>query len=255
MNGIVADIERASTHDGPGIRTVVFLKGCPLNCKWCHNPECISPKPEMLYYPEKCIGCGKCDEGCFTGAKSVCGKEMTPSEVVNEVLQDKIFYSKDGGLTISGGEPMIQANFTYEIASKAKENGIHTAIETSMYLYDEKIMKNFDLIMFDVKFMNFAKHIEYTGARLETILSNIEKANKLNIPMIARTPVIPNVNDSDIPEISKFLKSLDSVVKYELLPYHPLGISKAKALKKEQKRFDIPSKTLMEELNKYAFIR
>lgn len=255
MKGIVADIERASTHDGPGIRTVVFLKGCPLNCKWCHNPECISPKPEMLYYPEKCIGCGKCDEGCFTGAKSVCGKEMTPSEVVNEVLQDKIFYSKDGGLTISGGEPMIQANFTYEIASKAKENGIHTAIETSMYLYDEKIMKNFDLIMFDVKFMNFAKHIEYTGARLETILSNIEKANKLNIPMIARTPVIPNVNDSDIPEISKFLKSLDSVVKYELLPYHPLGISKAKALKKEQKRFDIPSKTLMEELNKYAFIR
>lgn len=255
MKGIVADIERASTHDGPGIRTVVFLKGCPLNCKWCHNPECISPKPEMLYYPEKCIGCGKCDEGCFTGAKSVCGKEMTPSEVVNEVLQDKIFYSKDGGLTISGGEPMLQANFTYEIASKAKGNGIHTAIETSMYLYDEKIMKNFDLIMFDVKFINSAKHIEYTGARLETILSNIEKANKLNIPMIARTPVIPNVNDSDIPEISKFLKSLDSVVKYELLPYHPLGISKAKALKKEQKRFDIPSKTLMEELNKYAFIR
>lgn len=255
MKGIVADIERASTHDGPGIRTVVFLKGCPLNCKWCHNPECISPKPEMLYYPEKCIGCGKCDEGCFTGAKSVCGKEMTPSEVVNEVLQDKIFYSKDGGLTISGGEPMLQANFTYEITSKAKENGIHTAIETSMYLYDEKIMKNFDLIMFDVKFINAAKHIEYTGAKLETIFSNIEKANKLNIPMIARTPVIPNVNDSDIPEISKFLKSLDSVVKYELLSYHPLGISKAKALKKEQTRFDIPSKTLMEELNKYAFIR
>ena len=109
--GIVADIERASTHDGYGTRTVVFFKGCPLSCRWCHNPECISPKPQMLFYPEKCIGCGQCDKGCFSGAKVICGKEMTPEGLLAEIVQDKPYYGRDGGVTFSGGEPLYQKDF------------------------------------------------------------------------------------------------------------------------------------------------
>ncbi len=255
MTGIVTDIERASTHDGPGIRTVVFLKGCPLRCKWCHNPECISPKIETLFYHENCIHCGQCDKGCYSGARVTCGTEMTVEEVMSEILRDKKYYSSSGGLTISGGEPLLQAKFTKALAVSAHENNISAAVETSMYFYDEDIFRCFDLIMFDLKSISREKHLEYTGAELDRIIKNIKSAASLGIPMLARTPVIPNVNDSDIPEISEFLRSLKTVYKYELLPYHPLGLSKAKALGREQTRFEIPSKTKMEELNKYAFIR
>lgn len=105
---VVTDIERASVHDGPGIRTVVFFKGCPLKCAWCHNPECISPNPEMMFYPEKCIGCGQCEKGCYSGAKVMCGREMTDEEIMKEILSDRDYYGTDGGVTFSGGEPMMQ---------------------------------------------------------------------------------------------------------------------------------------------------
>ena len=254
-SAIVADIERSSPHDGPGMRTVVFLKGCPLRCEWCHNPECIDPKPQTLLCPDKCIHCGQCAKGCYSGARVICGREMSVDEVLAEVLRDKNYYGKDGGLTISGGEPLLQAAFTRDLARAAKAAGISPAIETSLFLYEEEALRQFDLIMFDLKLIDPEKHKKYTGVQLDKIIGNIKKAASLGIPMIARTPVIPGVNDSEIPEISGFLRSIGAVRKYELLPYHPLGTSKAEALGITQKRFGIPTKELMEELNKYAFIR
>ena len=255
VTGIIADIERASTHDGPGIRTVVFMKGCPLSCAWCHNPECISRTPETLFYPEKCLHCGKCESGCYSGARVICGHEMTVDEVFCEVLRDRAFYGNDGGLTISGGEPLLQKEFTKRLSEMVRAAKIHTAVETSLCIFDEETLRSFDLIMFDLKAIDNEKHLAYTKASLSPILENIRKAASLGIPMIARTPVIIGVNDSDIPLISEFLSGIDAVKKYELLPYHPLGMSKSAALGRPQRKFEIPSKEKMEELSKYAFIR
>ena len=253
--GIVADIERSSPHDGPGLRTVVFLKGCPLRCRWCHNPECIKPMPETLFYPDRCIHCGQCAKGCYSGAKIVCGREMTVGEVMDEVLRDRDYYGAEGGLTVSGGEPLLQPGFTKSLADTARSHGISTAIETSLFLFDREVLGSFDLIMFDLKAFDPGLHLKCTGVPVEPILDNIRKTSELGIPMLARTPVIPGVNDSEIPYISEFLQRFASIYKYELLPYHPLGLSKAAALGIEQERFDIPAKSMMEELQKYAFRR
>jgi len=139
MTALVTEIQRFSIHDGPGIRTTVFLKGCPLNCAWCHNPECISFDKEEFFYPEKCIGCGKCNEGCFAGARVPCGKEMTPEEVLREVLEDKAYYGKEGGLTVSGGEPLAHRDFTLSLIRLAKDAGIGVGVETTLYRFDREI--------------------------------------------------------------------------------------------------------------------
>lgn len=255
VKGLIADIEHASTHDGPGVRTTVFLKGCPLACKWCHNPECISPQKQELFYKEKCIGCGKCSEGCFAGARVVCGKDMTPGEVLADVLQDRAYYADGGGVTFSGGEPLMQREFLLETLKLCKKHGLNTAIETSMYRFDEEILSLCDCIMADIKVLDSAKHKEYTGVGNEAILENIIRADRLNKPMILRTPVIKGINDSieNIKETSGFVKGLKNAVQYELLPYHPLGLTKAEALGIKQERFEKPDN--MEELNKYAFVR
>ena len=255
LTAVVADIERSSPHDGPGMRTVVFLKGCPLRCEWCHNPECINPEPETLFYPEKCVHCGQCEKGCYSGARVICGREMSVNEVLAEVLRDKNYYGKDGGLTISGGEPLLRAGFTKALAKAAKASGVSPAVETSLFLWDEETLRSFDLIMFDLKLIDPEKHRKFTGVPLEPILDNIKRCAALGIPLIARTPVIPGVNDSEIPGIAGFLRKIPAVRRYELLPYHPLGTSKAEALGKTQTRFEIPSVRMMEELDKYAFIR
>ena len=123
---MITEIERFSIHDGPGIRTVVFLKGCPLHCDWCHNSECISFEKQELYYPEKCIGCGKCTEGCYAGARVLCGQEMTPYEVLKEILQDRAYYGETGGLTLSGGEPMAHPTFSKELLRLCKNEDQHS---------------------------------------------------------------------------------------------------------------------------------
>jgi len=257
VKGMITDITRASTHDGPGIRTVVFTKGCPLNCAWCHNPETISPEVQILKYPEKCIGCGFCDKGCFAGAKVVCGKEMTVFEVMKPILEDRGYYKNGGGVTISGGEPMLQKEFTSALVDACRSEGIHTGVETSFIIYDEEIFKKLDLIMFDVKLPDDERHLKWCGVPFHKIKENILRACELGIPMLARTPVIPGANgDAEtIAEISEFLKAIPTVYKYELLPYHPLGISKRKALDMPVTDFEKPTKSLMEELNKYAFVR
>lgn len=255
--GLVTDITRGSTHDGPGIRTVVFLKGCPLNCAWCHNPECISSQIQILSYPEKCIGCGMCDRGCYAGAKVICGKEMTVEEVMQPVIADKGYYASTGGVTISGGEPMLQAGFVKGLMEACRKEAIHTAIETSMIFFDPEVFSKLDLIMFDLKLPDDDRHKKWTGVGVSRIKENILKAGKLGIPMIARTPVVPGVNADreTIAEISSFLSSVPAVFKYELLPYHPLGISKRMALQMPVNNFEIPSKETMKELNQYAFLR
>ncbi len=250
--GLIADIQRASVHDGPGMRTTVFLKGCPLNCWWCHNPECIDFKPQIMYYPDKCIGCGRCDEGCYAGANVICGKEYTPEEVLEIVLQDKDYYGEKGGVTFSGGEPLAQPEFLSEAIDLCRANGINCAVETSLIYYNEDIFKKLDVIMADLKIWDDRLHMEYTGVSNKLIMENFKKIDELGIPIIARTPVICEI-DQGIDKISEFLKAFKNVVQYELLPYHPLGISKQKALGIEPVNFDIPSKEYMQSLGKYYF--
>lgn len=257
VKGMITDITRASTHDGPGIRTVVFTKGCPLNCEWCHNPECISGERQILEYPEKCIGCGQCDKGCYAGAKVSCGREMTVTEVMEPILADRGYYRNGGGVTISGGEPMMQREFTNALVDACKAEGIHTGVETSFIIYDENILRKLDLIMFDLKLPDDERHIKWTGVPVKKIKENIQKAAELGIPMLARTPIIPGVNadSKTVAEISEFLRAIPAVYKYELLAYHPLGLSKRRALHMHETEFEIPKKSLMEELNHYAFLR
>lgn len=254
IKGIIADIQRASFHDGSGIRTTVFFKGCPLSCKWCHNPECISFEKQVLAYPEKCIGCGKCDEGCFSGARVVCGRELTAEEVLREVLRDKPYYDKDGGVTFSGGEPFAQREFLSECIDICKNNGISCAAETSLICYEEEIFQKLDFVMADLKIWDNELHKKYTGAENTTIKENFKSLDKLDIPILARTPLIPEINQ-EIDKISEFLKGFKNVVKYELLPYHPLGNAKRRALGLESDDFSVSSDEYIKESEKYAYIR
>lgn len=254
LKACIADIERSSTHDGPGIRTVVFFKGCPLNCVWCHNPECIDFEPQILVYPEKCIRCGMCDKGCFSGAKVLCGKDMSVDEVLEQILLDKAYYGHEGGVTFSGGEPLAQTEFLNAIIDKCRNENIKCAVETSLIYYNEDIFKKLDLVMADLKIWDSELHKKYTDVENDRIKENLKKLNELDIPIIVRTPVISEI-EQGIDKISEFLKGLKNVVKYELLPYHPLGMVKSTALGTEQQRFEIPDSEYMKELDKYVFIR
>lgn len=254
MTGLVADIQRASLHDGYGIRTTVFFKGCPLSCRWCHNPECISNEKQVLFYPDKCVMCGMCADGCYSGARVICGRDMTADEVLSQVILDIPYYSDGGGVTFSGGEPLMQKDFLGECIEKCKKAGIGCAIETSLIYFDEDIFRSLDFVMADLKIWNSTLHKEYTGVPNEIIKENFRRLDDLGIPIIARTPVIPEI-DQEIDKISEFFRSFNNVVKYELLPYHPLGSAKAAALGIGHIQFTTPSKEIMEELNKYAYIR
>ena len=256
LTALITEIERFSVHDGPGIRTTVFLKGCPLHCVWCHNPECISFEPQMLYYPEKCIDCGKCDEGCYAGARVLCGREMTVEDIMSEILADKPYYGEQGGVTISGGEPLAHREFTMALIEACHREGIHVGVESSLYRFDEELLSSLDLIMADLKIFDDDKHKKYVGIGNEAIKQNLRRADALGIPMIIRTPIVPGINDTveNISATAEFLRTLKNVTAYELLPYHPLGISKATALGIEMQEFTVPTSTQMEELKKYAHL-
>lgn len=252
--GIVADIQRASFHDGAGIRTTVFLKGCPLRCAWCHNPESMEFAPQQLFYKDKCIGCGKCEEGCYAGAKVICGREMTAEEVLEEVLRDRRYYGTSGGVTFSGGEPLAQRDFLAECIRLCRDAGIGCAVETSLWYFDEALFRQLDFVMADLKLWDSELHKQHTGLPNERIKANFKKLNSLGIPIIARTPVIPGI-DQGIDRISDFLRGLEQVKQYELLPYHALGDSKRAALGLEPAAFTAPTKEDMEKLQRYVFLR
>lgn len=271
MKATIFDIQRNSFVDGPGIRTTVFFKGCNLKCKWCHNPESQSPEKEMMFYKDKCIGCGKCKEICpnhlkkcdFCGkcelfctadARKICGKEYTVDEVLSEIVKDKSFYeTSDGGATFSGGECMLQIDFLCELLKKCKENGIHTAVDTAgnvPWEYFERILKHTDLFLYDIKLFDREKHKRYTGADNKVILDNLKKLFEAGANICIRIPIICGVNDlvSEMQRIKSFLQPYHPL-KIELLPYHKLGTHKYDALNMEKHEFDVPDEKIMKELN------
>ncbi len=269
MTGQIFDIERNSFVDGPGIRTTVFFKGCNLKCAWCHNPESQDFKPQMMFYRDKCKGCGKCKEVCKNedctlcgkcaiycpvDARKVCGKEYTVDEVFSEVIKDKSFYENSGGgVTFSGGECMLQIDFLCEILKKCKENGIHTAVDTAGYVpfeYFEKILPFTDLFLYDIKILNSEKHKEYVGAENKLILENYKKLLASGAKIWVRIPVIPDINDSreEMQGIKVFLKTIGEPQKTELLPYHAMGENKYGAIGKKTQIFKKPDAQKIKQL-------
>jgi len=269
----IFDIERNSYVDGPGIRTTVFFKGCNLRCAWCHNPESQSGNPQMMFYKNKCTGCGKCKEKCPNhfekcelcgkctlycphDAREICGKEYTVDEVLKTILKDNAFYDNSGGgVTFSGGECMLQIDFLHEILSECKKNGIHTAVDTAGHVpfeRFERIMPCTDLFLYDVKCYDSEKHKRYTGAGNELILSNLKKLLELGKAVWIRIPIIPTVNDTEeeILKIKAFLDSFGTPEKIELLPYHAMGEHKYAAIGKQVQMFSVPSEEKMRELKK-----
>ena len=273
LKATIFDIERNSYVDGPGIRTTVFFKGCNLRCAWCHNPESQSPKPQMMFYKNKCTGCGKCKEKCPNAlekcelcgkctiycphdAREICGKEYTVDEVMREILKDKVFYENSGGgVTFSGGECMLQIDFLEEILKACKENGIHTAVDTAghvPYEYFERILPYSNLFLYDVKCYDSEKHKKYTGVGNELILENLKKLLATGKSVWVRIPIIPTVNDTveEIQRIKGYILSCGKSAKVVLLPYHAMGEHKYAAINRESHMFPIPSKETMEDLNK-----
>lgn len=239
--GRIFNIQRFSIHDGPGIRTIVFLKGCYMRCAWCCNPESQSYEIESMI------------EG---GKQKTVGKDVTVGEIMPEILSDMTFYDRSGGgLTLSGGEVLAQADFARDLLRAAKENGLHTAIETAASLpfsEIEKLLPYLDLVLMDIKHMDSVKHKEYTGMPNEQILENARLLAKSGVELVIRTPVIPTFNDTpeEIRVISKFARSLGTVEEHHLLPYHRLGADKYDGLGRKYSLPDIepPTRAKMEHL-------
>lgn len=243
MKGLIFDIQRFSVHDGPGIRTTVFFKGCPLRCAWCHNPEGLAGHAQLQYFADKCIGCGLCGkrqslsdaDNCPAGALVVCGREMDEGDVLQAVLRDCTYYAEDGGVTCSGGECLLQADFVAAVLKKAKDAGIHTAIDTSgavAWSEIEKTLSVCDLYLYDIKCIDAARHKAFTGADNAHILDNLARLDRYGKPIWIRTPVIPGFNDTieEMTAIADFITTLSSVSQVTLMPYHSLGASKYETL-------------------------
>jgi pyruvate formate lyase activating enzyme len=275
MKGIIFDIQHYAIFDGPGIRTLVFLKGCPLCCKWCHNPESQLLEPQLSYFQEKCELCGKCVESCDKNALKIiedaviwdkdlcdmCGKcvETCPNnvleiigekkeveEIVEIVSRDKIFYEDSGGgVTITGGEPTTQLPFLVELLTNFKKKGIQTAIETCGY-FNENIIENLtqlvDLFLFDIKLIDPEKHIKYTCVSNKKILNNFKKIYDQvgSKRIICRIPLIPeiNTNKKDIDQIITFLKDIDYRGAVHLMPYNKMAKTKYEKIGRSQDYID-----------------
>jgi len=259
--GLVFDIQRTSVHDGPGIRTTVFLKGCNLRCFWCHNPESWRTGRDLLFYAQKCIACGKCfdacpagchsltdeqhviDRGkctlcgacvktCWPGALALSGKERSVDDVMKAVRADAAFYrNSGGGMTVSGGEPLLQPDFCLALLKAARAEGIHTALDTAGHVdfaLFERVLPWVDLLLFDCKCMDSAMHMQATGAGNGRILENLGRLGRGDVPVWVRVPVIPGVNDSEgnMLALRESLAELPAVKRVDLLTYHNLGAGK-----------------------------
>jgi len=259
--GIVFDIQRFSIHDGPGIRTTVFLKGCPLRCQWCHNPESLAPKPELSFVPALCIGCGYCVQhcpngahvlvdgthrlrrelcrgclqcivGCYSGALEAVGREMTAEDVIAEVVRDRPFYEESGGgMTLSGGEPMLQFEFSRAVLAAARAKALHTCIETGGFAPEEQyrsILPFVDLFLYDFKESDPARHLAFTGQPNELILRNLRLLDAAGARIILRCPLIPgcNLRDDHLAAVARMSQELAHCEAVHVMGYHRLGQSK-----------------------------
>ena len=253
MNGTIFNIQRFCINDGPGIRTTVFLKGCPFKCIWGHNPESQAREPEIMFYKDKCTKCGSCvnvtvndsDFVCINDAKEICGKEISSDEVIKEVLKDEIFYQNSGGgITISGGEPFYQFDFSLELVKKAKENGLHTAIETCGFVKNsnlKKIAEFVDLFLYEYKETNSEKHKNFTGVDNTVIIDNLSFLNNINKDVILRCPIIKGCNDrrEHFEGIAEIANRYKNILHIEIEPYHSLGEGKYSALGKNVQKFSV----------------
>lgn len=283
ITGTYFNIQRYCLHDGDGIRTTVFLKGCPLKCQWCHNPESQKKETELMFYVSKCTlcgrclqvcdkrkiiddgngggkliidrdlcdKCGKCIEACFNDANEMCGKEADAEEAFKVVQRDRIFYeTSGGGMTISGGEPSYQSEFSLELLRLAKEDGISSAIETCGVGSPEFFKQAYELgatFLYDIKAVDPELHKKLTGADNRIIFENLELIFSLGARVVLRFPLIPNLNDSDndIKLACDFLNAHKGMYEYaEIMPYHNLGISKEQGLGREPSLTGTESGTL-----------
>ncbi len=259
--GITFNIKKFSIHDGPGIRTTVFFKGCPLNCLWCHNPESQSPQPEIHYFEKRCIQCGDCAKACPNHAISfingirawdsdlcqLCGTcaEACPTEaiqligeksdidkIMEEVEKDIIYYDQSGGgVTFSGGEPLQQVDFLRALLKRCKDYEIHTAVDTSGFApwtRFEKILPYTDLFLYDLKLMDDEKHRQFTGVSNQVILQNLRKLDGTQAQIRVRIPIIPSINadEENLRNTALFLSTLENIQKVDLLPYHNIASDK-----------------------------
>ena len=276
MNGIVSDIISMSVNDGPGIRTSVFLKGCPLRCAWCHNPEMQRPGPQALvlpsrctqcgacsacpsgaresdgkYHSDLCLGCGRCVSVCPREASRISGTEMSADDVLEKVLPDKPFFRERGGVTISGGEPLMQAGFVLELARKFSQNGVGVVLETSghaPWTALEPLLPYVDRFLYDWKVTDPEEHMKWTGRDNLLIRENLEKLCRSGAKVVLRCPVIPGVNDTPahFEGIAALTKELPGILQADLLPYHALGNDKRRQLSLPADGFTAPDEETAE---------
>lgn len=263
--GVIFDIKGFAIHDGPGIRTTVFLKGCPLRCAWCHNPESQSAKPVLAQFKNNCIGCGKCltrcphgalsrgddsividrarcvgcgtcTQTCYAEALVLRGQTMTVEEVLAEVMKDKPFYDNSGGgMTLSGGEPLFQPEFAIALLKAAKAEGLHTCLDTCGYVPWEALAearRYVDLVLYDLKSTDPRRHRQHTGRNNQRILENLRALTSDGVAVKLRMPLVPGFNDrrEDIEAAAMFIEGLTTPPPLEILPYHKLGEGKYEAL-------------------------
>ena len=267
QGGYLFNIQRFSIHDGPGIRSTVFFKGCPLHCLWCHNPESIAPEPELVFHPDRCVRCGACVEACVQATycqgiqspvpfdhchgqgicEEVCsvsawqrwGQWWTQEEVMDVLLRDRLFYEESGGgVTFSGGEPLMQPSFLLGLLARCRDEALTTAVDTSGYAPQKFLMEvaaSTDLLLFDLKSINDDLHRQYTGVSNVSILCNLEAVLAEGFPVEIRVPWIPGINDSpeELWAMAEWLRFRECSC-ITLLPYHPFGTDKAMVFARER---------------------